>query len=153
MDHFAKNWSSENLWLTAARVFAGTAFVLAGAGKLPERMQFVDVVISYHVLPYAVAWSYGVALPWLELTIGSLFISGVFVRLAAGISLPLIISFMVANGISLYQGKVVCTSCFGEIIIAVPTPIALAIDLVFLGLMLYILKFKRQKMKEVRTIM
>lgn len=126
-------------YFTVARILAGAVFILAGAGKLPERIQFVDVVIKYYVLPYPIAFIYGVILPWLELSIGLLLILGRYTRLAAVISLPVIFSFIVANGISLSKGKVVCTSCFGEIIIAIPTPAALAADFVLLGVILSLL--------------
>ena len=122
-----------------ARILAGAVLILAGAGKLPERIQFVDVVIKYYVLPYPISLIYGVILPWLELGIGTALALGIYVRLAAVISLPVIFSFIVANGISLSKGKAVCTSCFGEIILAVPTPAALVADLILLGIMLSLL--------------
>ncbi len=132
-------WVHHKGYFTVARILTGAVLILAGAGKLPERIQFVDVVIKYHVLPYPIAFIYGVILPWLELGIGLLLVLGISTRLAAVISLPVIFSFIVANGISLSKGKVVCTSCFGEIIIAIPTPGALVADFVLLGFILSLL--------------
>jgi uncharacterized membrane protein YphA (DoxX/SURF4 family) len=137
--YVVNKWVHNRGYLTVARILAGAVLILAGVGKLPERIQFVDVVIRYHVLPHPIAFGYGVILPWLELGIGLLLILGIYTRLAAVISLPVIFSFIVANGISLSMGKVVCTSCFGEIIIAVPTPVALVADFVLLGFILSLL--------------
>lgn len=106
----------------------GFVFLLAGLGKLPEKVHFIDQVAAYHVLPYPLAYILGTILPWLELVLGLLLILGLFPRLVAGLALPLIVSFMVANGLSLYRGEIVCHSCFGEIVIAIPTPLALVVD-------------------------
>jgi uncharacterized membrane protein YphA (DoxX/SURF4 family) len=133
LDSVSEKWTSKKVYLSISRILAGSALILAGTGKLPERLQFVDVVIKYQVLPYPIAFGYGVILPWLELGIGLLLVLGIHTRLVAVISLPVIFSFIVANSISLSKGKVVCTSCFGEIIIAVPTPVALVADFVLLG--------------------
>lgn len=121
-----------------ARLVVGLTFILAGLGKLPQKMQFVDAVISYHVLPHPIAWCYGVALPWLELIIGLWFLSSYCIRLAAGLSVPLILTFIVANILALMKGKVTC-NCFGEIVLAIPTPVALLVDFVLLALITVIL--------------
>ena len=142
LTHVVNEWVPHKGYLTIARILAGAVLILAGAGKLPERMQFVDVVIKYHVLPYPIAFGYGVILPWLELGIGLLLVLGIYTRLAALISLPVIFSFIVANSISLSKGRVVCTSCFGEIILAVPTPVALVADFALLGFILSLLWLK-----------
>jgi uncharacterized membrane protein YphA (DoxX/SURF4 family) len=137
--YVVNKWVHNRGYLTVARILAGAVLILAGVGKLPEGIQFVDVVIKYHVLPHPIAFGYGVILPWLELGIGLLLVLGLYTRLVAVISLPVIFSFIVANSISLSMGKVVCTSCFGEIIIAVPTPAALVADFILLSIMLSLL--------------
>lgn len=142
LTYVVNKWVHHKGYLTLARILAGGVLILAGAGKLPERMQFVDVVMKYHVLPHPIAFGYGVILPWLELGIGLLLVLGLCTRLVAVISLPIIFSFIVANSISLSMGKVVCTSCFGEITIAIPTPAALVADLILLSIMLSLLWVK-----------
>lgn len=124
-----------------ARLFTGGTLLLAGMGKLPERMQFIDLVAAYHVLPYPIAVVYGTVLPWIEIIVGSLLVVGVFIRLAAILIIPLMTSFIIANSISLYRGKIVCDSCFGGIIIAIPTPVALLLDFLLLGLVTCILRY------------
>lgn len=139
LTYLVNEWVHHKGYLAVGRTLAGAVLILAGAGKLPERIQFVDVVIKYYVFPYPIAFIYGVILPWLELGIGLLLVLGIYTRLAAVISLPVIFSFIMTNIISLSKGKVVCTSCFGEIIIAIPTPVALVVDFVLLGFILSLL--------------
>ena len=117
-----------------ARLFIGLAFTLAGVGKLPQEAQFLDEVMSYHVLPHAVAWWYGSVLPWLEVGIGVMMLLDLCTTLAAAFGLPLVCSFIVANSLGLLRGQIVC-HCFGEIVLAVPTVAVLVIDFILLGLL------------------
>lgn len=98
--------------LLGIRLILGTILILAAAGKLPEPAKFVDVVTHYGLLPWSLARAYGLALPWLELTLGILLILGFLSRLAAGVSILMIVSFIVANGTAVYTHDIAGCGCF-----------------------------------------
>ncbi len=100
--------------LLVIRLVLGAIFILAAVGKLPEQAKFVDVVTSYGLLPWSLARVYGIALPWIELTVGIFLVIGLLPRVAAGISILMIISFIVANGTAVYSHDTEC-HCFGPI--------------------------------------
>lgn len=100
--------------LFASRLLLGSIFIAASLGKISDPDSFVKLVTSYHILPQSLAQLYGMFLPWLEFTIGSLLILGVFSRLASSISLALTASFIVANSCGLICGTGVSCGCFGE---------------------------------------
>jgi uncharacterized membrane protein YphA (DoxX/SURF4 family) len=89
--------------LLALRLILGTIFILAAVGKIPESAKFVDVVTGYGLLPWDLARAYGIILPWLELTIGICLVLGLLTRLAAGVTILMIISFIIANGTAIYS--------------------------------------------------
>lgn len=99
--------------LLSIRLILGTILILAAAGKLPEPAKFVDVVTHYGLLPWSLARAYGLVLPWLELTLGVLLILGFLTRLAAGVSILMLISFIVANGTAVYTHDIAGCGCFG----------------------------------------
>jgi uncharacterized membrane protein YphA (DoxX/SURF4 family) len=122
--------------LLGVRLLLGSIFILAAAGKIPEQARFVDVVTQYGLLPWSLARAYGMILPWLELTIGIFLVLGFLSRLAAGTSILMIISFIVANGTAVYSHNDTECGCFGNIyygtgyLTFIKTSDALVIDIV-----------------------
>jgi uncharacterized membrane protein YphA (DoxX/SURF4 family) len=109
-------WVIRNRYtLLGVRLLLGGIFILAAAGKIPEQARFVDVVTQYGLLPWSLARAYGTILPWLELTIGIFLVLGFLPRLAAGISILMIISFIAANGTAVYSHNYADCGCFGNI--------------------------------------
>jgi len=95
----------------------GGIFVVSGINKIFSETDFTSIVISYNLLPNALAQLYGFALPWIELILGSLLILHVASRLASIISMSLILSFIVANLYAMSSGSQIGSSacgCFGE---------------------------------------
>jgi uncharacterized membrane protein YphA (DoxX/SURF4 family) len=102
--------------LLSIRLILGGIFILAAIGKIPEAAEFVDVVTGFGLLPWRLAEVYGIVLPWGELVTGVCLVLGIFPRLAAGIGILMIASFIVANGTAVYsyeQYTDYC-SCFGN---------------------------------------
>jgi len=125
------------------RIVVGVVFIISGAGKLPEGATFVDQVEEANILPHALAWVYGAALPYVEIVIGALLILGLLSRFAAGIGGLAALSFIIGNSTRLYRGLYGECGCFGNIAwLQFSTRDALIIDFVLLILALQILVHK-----------
>ncbi len=111
----------------ALRLVVGVTFIVSAVAKLPEKAAFVDEVAEYALLPDALAQVYGTALPWVEITVGSLLLLGLFSRLASGVGMLAALSCIIANSIVLYRGLNMECGCFGEMAI-LQTRDALLID-------------------------
>jgi len=109
-----KFFASEKL-LLASRLILGSIFIAASIGKLQHPGEFTTLVASYNILPYSLAEVYGYIVPWLELLIGSLLILGLLTRFASALSLPLIISFLIASSSKLLSGAGGGCGCFGDV--------------------------------------
>jgi uncharacterized membrane protein YphA (DoxX/SURF4 family) len=135
--------------LFGLRLILGGIFILAAVGKIPEAAKFVDVVTGYGILPWDLARAYGLVLPWLELTVGICLVTGLFPRLVAGISIVMIISFIVANGTAVYsyEDHIDYCGCIGVIgetySILITTSDALVMDIVMMVIALIILFYGR----------
>ncbi|MFC1994329.1 MauE/DoxX family redox-associated membrane protein, partial [Chloroflexota bacterium] len=101
--------------LLASRLLLGSILIAASLGKLANPDAFVNLVASYNILPESLAQPFGICLPWVELIVGAMLILGVFPRLASGISIMLIASFMIASSSSLLSGAGASCGCFGEV--------------------------------------
>lgn len=125
--------------LLVFRLLLGATFILAAAGKLPERAEFVEIVTGFGLLPSRLAAAYGSALPWLELVVGSCLVLGCLSRIAAGTSFLMIASFIVANGTAVFKYKrVLYGCCFGDLI-PIRTSDALVLDSVIMAMALLVL--------------
>jgi len=96
------------------RLLVGGTFMFACISKFPLHSKFVEVVQSYHLLPDPLAMAYALALPWVELLIGSYLILGILIKPSAVITILIGISFMVANISAIIRGEYYCPNCFGE---------------------------------------
>jgi uncharacterized membrane protein YphA (DoxX/SURF4 family) len=119
--------------LLALRLVVGLTLLFSAAGALPNQAEFAGAVQAHGLLPSLLANVYGSALPWLELTMGVLLVLGLFTRFAAGVTLLMVISFLIANGTAVYQNvknwDSVC-GCFHWV--TVKTGDALIIDVVLI---------------------
>lgn len=125
----------------ALRLVVGVTFIVSAVAKLPEKAAFVDEVAEYALLPDALAQVYGTALPWVEITVGSLLLLGLFSRFASGIGMLAALSCIIANSIVLYRGLNMECGCFGEMAI-LQTRDALLIDFALLIMAFQILVHK-----------
>jgi len=129
----------DNRWLIfALRIILGGIFITASVTKLQQQTTFVDTVIGYGILPDVLAQLYGLVVPWVELFIGCCLILGIFSRFASAVSIPLIISFVVASSYALLNPVEGGCGCFGEVI-TLSHPVSLALDAVMLTMALLLL--------------
>jgi putative oxidoreductase len=101
------------------RLLIGSIFISAAFFKLTQQTEFIQVVYSYGLLPFGLSRLYGVLLPWVELLLGCLLITGTFIRFASSLSIAVIISFLIANIYALSTGTAAATElcgCFGSIV-------------------------------------
>jgi len=128
-----------NRWLTLiSRLALGGILITASIGKLQEHARFTDTVNNYGILPDFLAEAYGFVVPWLELFIGCCLVLGVFVRFASLLSVPVILSFIVANIYGLVHTAPYVCDCFGDLV-TLSHPLSLGIDIVMLALAAQIL--------------
>ncbi|MFC2003757.1 thioredoxin domain-containing protein, partial [Chloroflexota bacterium] len=88
---------------------------MASVGKLSHPDEFVTLVASYNILPYGFATVYGYLVPWLELFFGIFLILGLFTRFVSALSIPLIISFIIASSYKLLTSEGGSCGCFGGV--------------------------------------
>ena len=97
----------------ACRLILGGVLLVAGAIKIPALEQSVLAVRGYDVLPYGITMAVGYTMPFLEVLVGLLLITGLLTRWAglAGAGFMLVFIFAIsqawARGISIDCG------CFG----------------------------------------
>ena len=124
-----------------ACVVLGLILLVAALSKLMDRKGFVIAVIGYEILPDSLAVLVGYALPWVELIIAGLLLSGVFASIASLGAVLLLISFSVAIGVNLLRGRELNCHCFGQLSEEKIGPWALFRNLLFSLLALEILLF------------
>jgi len=96
--------TSASLGLLLARIPLGAYFIVASVGKLHMG---IDKFAQAHLpdapkyLPEDLARRYLTALPWVELSVGILVIIGLLTRVSAGVMTLLLISFMMALGVTM----------------------------------------------------
>ncbi len=133
-----------NRWLIfALRVALGGIFIAASVTKLSHQAEFINIVTSYGILPDSLARFYALIVPWAELLIGCSLVLGLFTRFAAALSIPLIVSFIIASVYSLFQPVVGGCGCFGALI-TLSHPVSLAIDAVMLLIAVQLLLHKHE---------
>ncbi len=117
-------------------VLLGLVLLVAGIGKLPGQAEFADVLLGSFWTP-TVASLISHALPWVEVVLGAVLLLGVFPRLAAALSLPLLAGFMANNAWAISQGmeQFPNCGCFGvfEELFGSLTPVqAMGMDIVLI---------------------
>lgn len=127
--------------LLNCRFILGAIFILAAAAKLPKQAQFINVVTGMGLLPEELARAYGLVLPWLELAVGICLVTGLFSRITAGLSILMIISFIVANGTGVYVHKQTHCPCFGGGLVLIKTSDALVLDIIMVAMALPVLLY------------
>ena len=95
----------------AFRLLLGLTFLIFGASKLPDLGAFADTVLSYRVLPVALAETYAVVLPWAEVVIGSLLILGLGLRFVAPAAILVIASLIAGTTGNLYLTQTGVKTC------------------------------------------
>lgn len=119
--------------LLVLRLVVGLTLIFSAVGALPHQAEFVSAVQAHGLLPGILADVYGTILPGLELLVGVLLVIGLFTRVAAGVTLLMVISFLIANGTAVYHNvKDWDTECGCFHWVTVRTGDALIIDIVLM---------------------
>ncbi|GGL54886.1 hypothetical protein GCM10011575_11560 [Microlunatus endophyticus] len=132
------NWAVVLPWArTVVRVGLGVVWVVAGAVKVTDPTQSVAAVRAYQLLPQSLSYLVGWTLPYLEILLGLVLISGLFTRWAAALSGLLQLAFVIgllqawARGFSIDCG---CFSAGGQVAPGATTYVPdLIRDIVFLA--------------------
>jgi uncharacterized membrane protein YphA (DoxX/SURF4 family) len=101
-------------WIsTAARLVLGAVLVVAGALKIADPQASVAAVRAYELLPTGLATIVGWGLPFLELVLGLLLLTGIAVRPTALATAVLLAVFVAAVASAAARGLSIDCGCFG----------------------------------------
>jgi uncharacterized membrane protein YphA (DoxX/SURF4 family) len=95
-----------------ARIILGMVFVYASYDKILHPAAFAKLIYNYQILPDELVNLSAIFLPWLELTIGSLLITGVWLPGSVFISNILLIIFFCALMYNKARGLDINCGCF-----------------------------------------
>jgi putative oxidoreductase len=102
------------LLLLLLRVALGAVFVYAAWIKLRDPWQlFAMSIDSYRILPLAAVELAAHVIPWLELAVGLLLISGFWMRISGSIVSLLLLTFFVLMLRAYAKGMAIDCGCFG----------------------------------------
>jgi uncharacterized membrane protein YphA (DoxX/SURF4 family) len=101
-------------WLTLiARLVLGGVLLLAGVLKIGNLQKSAMAVRAYELLPVSLANFLGYALPWVEIGVGLLLITGAAVRISGLIGAVTMLAFIIAISQAWARGLSIDCGCFG----------------------------------------
>jgi uncharacterized membrane protein YphA (DoxX/SURF4 family) len=122
---------TDNRWLLLlVRIVLGGLLITSSLSKFHDQIAFREALLAYGMLPESLGSLYAAVLPWVELLIGCCLVLGVFLFFASALSLPLVLSFTIANVYAMVHplGPAADCSCLGSLV-RLSHPASLAIDL------------------------
>ena len=99
----------------ALRFGLGTIFLLSGAAKLANSVEFEQVVLEYRAVPERMARAVAHLVPPVETVLGLCLLIGVLVRPFALVAAALLMAFTVAIALNLVRGRRISCGCFGTL--------------------------------------
>lgn len=101
-------------WLgLIVRVVVAGVWIVAGVIKLPDPAESVRAVRAYQLLPEATVHAVGYGLPFLEIAVGLLLVTGLGTRIAAAVSAVLFVLFIIGISSAWGRGLRIDCGCFG----------------------------------------
>jgi uncharacterized membrane protein YphA (DoxX/SURF4 family) len=101
-------------WLTLiARLILGAVLLAAGALKIGNLQKSAMAVRAYELLPVQLANFLGYTLPWIEIGVGLLLITGAVVRISGLIGAITMLAFIIAIAQAWARGLSIDCGCFG----------------------------------------
>jgi uncharacterized membrane protein YphA (DoxX/SURF4 family) len=101
-------------WLgLAARLLLAGVWLVAGGSKVGDVAESVRAVHAYDLLPYGASKLVGAALPFVELALGLLLLTGFATPLAAGVSAAMFALFVAGIAAAWARGLRIECGCFG----------------------------------------
>jgi len=112
----------------ALRLILAGLLMAAGIIKASQYDNLLDAIEAHEILPSLLEGWLAHALPWVEIALAVLIVTGFYLRISAMIAVLLTIMLAVANGIAMIKGLDYGCGCFGDIL-RFSHGTALAIDL------------------------
>jgi uncharacterized membrane protein YphA (DoxX/SURF4 family) len=107
-------WYALRPWLgTLARLILGGVWLAAGASKVGGLAASGRAVVAYRLLPPELANVIGAALPFLEIVLGVLLITGLATRISAVASGVLLVAYIIGIASVWARGLRIDCGCFG----------------------------------------
>jgi uncharacterized membrane protein YphA (DoxX/SURF4 family) len=101
-------------WLTLiCRLVLGGVLIAAGVLKIGNLQKSAMAVRAYELLPISLANFLGYSLPWVELGIGLLLVTGALVRFAGLVGAVTMLAFIIAISQAWARGLSIDCGCFG----------------------------------------
>ncbi len=101
-------------WITLlARLILGGVLLVAGGLKVGNLQKSAMAVRAYELLPTAIANFLGYVLPWIEIGLGLLLISGVAVSISGLFGAIIMFAFTIAIAQAWARGLSIDCGCFG----------------------------------------
>lgn len=127
-----------------ARLLLGGVLLVAGALKVGSLGESVLAVRAYRILPYEITEFVGYALPFAEIALGLMLITGTFTRVSGILGALVMVAFIIAISSAWARGLTLDCGCFGgggeispeEAFAAYPWEIARDVGLVACGVWL-----------------
>ncbi|PIU66452.1 MAG: DoxX family protein [Armatimonadetes bacterium CG07_land_8_20_14_0_80_40_9] len=104
-------WKSKWLILSI-RIIIGAVFIYASIDKIIHPDRFAEIIMDYEILHWNIINIFAIWLPWLELVVGLLIISGIWVRPCAFLLSILCILFITGIAFTLAHGVALHCGCF-----------------------------------------
>ena len=102
------------IFMLVARMVLGAVFVYAAYVKLRDPWQlFAMSINSYEVLPLAMAETAAHVIPWVELALGVMVISGIWLRITGTILSLVLLTFFTLMVRAYAKGMQINCGCFG----------------------------------------
>jgi len=114
-----------------SRLIVGGVLSVAGINKLLMGTATMHLITNLRVIPECMVQPLGILLPRAELILGYFLIIGLLTRFAAGLSIIMILGFIVVNVLNLAWDVESC-GCFGQVNIS--TQVAIIIDVLMLAM-------------------
>lgn len=101
-------------WLTLiCRLVLGGVLIAAGVLKIGNLQKSAMAVRAYELLPISLANFLGYSLPWVEIGIGLLLVTGALVRFAGLVGAITMLTFIIAISQAWARGLSIDCGCFG----------------------------------------
>jgi len=101
-------------WITLiCRLVLGGVLIAAGVLKIGNLQKSAMAVRAYELLPISLANFLGYSLPWVEIGIGLLLVTGALVRFAGLVGAITMLAFIIAISQAWARGLSIDCGCFG----------------------------------------
>ena len=107
-------WKGHAFVALPIRLYLAYVFIIACLHKIADPGMFAVDVATYGILPLSLINFTAIALPWVELLAGIMLVLGVKSRAAALMVVGMMLMFIVALVIALYQGLDMSCGCFAS---------------------------------------